>query len=445
MRIRTAGRYALNVAAAAAILAGCNGSPGSQSAFAPTGPSAAAPSQPSHLTGVGKVVHVPVLVNGKLERRDKKLTPHTLAVINYWLGRKSTPNAVRGGSVHPAGFIKPGFKVGALAYVTDPGPFPVSTGNVYVYSWYNPGYPRGTMLGQLNNSFCQGNVCFTLYAPFGACSDKHQHVWITDAASSAIWEYQRNQILPINVLPDPNNIPVSCSVAPNGDLAVGNASTTTGGSGSVYVYPGATTPWVPYYNIGTPAMETMTYVGYDNKGNLFADGCASPTAGACTPATVQVVECSACSPGIFSGPLGLIGSPLVDIQFPGQLQWVGSLLTVSDWTMLAAFSDAACIAQPAGGCGMTFATTEKPPGNLTQFFTMPYDSNETLRGIWTDGNRTIAPNLAGNGAFAGSCKTPNAPSVTCTNVYIYGVGHTPNGEWDDPWYQIEPFSATTSE
>jgi hypothetical protein len=148
MRIRTAGCYAVSVAAAIATLAGCSGSPGSQSAFAPTGPSAAAPSQPSHLTGVGKVVHVPVLVNGKLERRDLKLTPHTIAVLNYLLGRKSTPNAVRPG--HHAGFIKPGFKVGALAYVTDPGPFPTSTGNVYVYSWYNPGkFRRGHFLGDL--------------------------------------------------------------------------------------------------------------------------------------------------------------------------------------------------------------------------------------------------------------------------------------------------------
>jgi hypothetical protein len=431
MRIRTAGCYALSVAAAA-ILAGCSGSPGSQSAFAPSGPSAAAPSQPSHLTGVGKVVHVPILVNGKLEKRDIKLTPHTIAVLNYLLARKSTPNSVRAGSSHPAGFIKPGFKVGALAYVTDPGPFPTSTGNVYVYSWYNPGkFRRGHFLGDLANSFCQGGVCFTLYAPLGACSDRHQHIWITDAGGEDIWEYHRNQILPINILPDPHNIPAGCSVAPNGDLAVANLSTTTGGSGSVYVYPGGKTPWVPYYKIGLPPMNTLTFVGYDNKGNLFADGSSNPTPGVCTAGTVQIVECAACSPGVFGPPLMLVG-PIANIQFPGQIQWVRKYLTVSDWTALSSY-------------GMTFVTKESPPGSLTTIASVTYDENEAIRGIWTDGKRTIVPSLSGNGGFSGTCATPDAPSVTCTNVYVYPLGGNKNAEWDAPPGQIEPFAATVSE
>jgi hypothetical protein len=423
MRIRTAGCYAVSVAAAVAILAGCNGSPGSQSAFAPSGSSASAPSR---LTSVGRVVHVPVLVNGKLARRDIRATPHTLAVLNYLLGRKSTPNSVRPG--HHAGFIKPGLKVGALAYVTDPGPFPVSTGNVYVYSWYNPPTPRGTLVGQLSNSFCQGGVCFTLYAPLGACSDKHQHIWITDAASSAIWEYQNKQVFPINVLPDPNNIPAGCSVAPNGDLAVANISTTTGGSGSVYVYPGATTPWVPYYKIGSPPMNTVTFVGYDNKGNLFADGCGSPTGGFCTTGVVQIVECAACSPGSFSGPLALIGFTL---QFPGQLQWVGKFLDVTDW---------ASISSPA----VTYLTKVEL-GELRAVGSVRYNQNQSIRGVWTQGNRTIVPSLNGNALYPGTCSTPDAPSVTCTNVYIYPAGLNKNAEWDEPFYQIAPFAATVSE
>jgi hypothetical protein len=128
------------------------------------------------------------------------------------------------------------------------------------------------------------------------------------------------------------------------------------------------------------------------------------------------------------GPLALIGFTL---QFPGQLQWVGKFLDVTDW---------ASISSPA----VTYVTKVEL-GELRAVGSVRYNQNQSIRGVWTQGNRTIVPSLNGNALYPGTCSTPDAPSVTCTNVYIYPAGLNKNAEWDEPFYQIAPFAATVSE
>jgi hypothetical protein len=69
-------------------------------------------------------------------------------------------------------------------------------------------------------------------------------------------------------LSDAGQFPYSCSVnKKNGDLAVGNIESTTGGAGSVTVYPGASGA-----GINSPAIKFfVNFIGYDG-GKLFVDG-----------------------------------------------------------------------------------------------------------------------------------------------------------------------------
>jgi hypothetical protein len=416
VRISSSTAYALGVSAAVAILAGCTSS-GSQSALSPSAPIEQKPQQTHQSISPTKTVLSALAMqklNALLSPRDSK--------INVLTEQRRT---------HGGSFIKPAAKAGSLLYVSD-----ADNGYVYIYSWFVPGFTRGTFMGQLAGPLSE---------PVGLCVDKKANVYVADAFGQGVWEFAHNDVIPINFLPDPGNVPISCSVDKiTGNVAVANAETTGAGSGSVYVYPGGSPDWVPYYNIGSPPLNQMLFDGYDNAGNLFADGCTALPLTACTAATVQVVELPK-GADEFNPPEVLQGVPLTQLQFPGQIQWDGQgNLDVGDsGPSLPGNSPAACIGEPTNGCAALYAT-KIGSGILKQHFVTNFIRSEQTAGTWTVGSRVVVPNLFGNLSHSGSCLTPIAPSVTCTLIYYYGLGVSPINEIDAPYYQREPYAATVS-
>jgi hypothetical protein len=397
MRISRSTVYALGVSAAVAILAGCS-SGGSQSALAPPG---TVQQSAQHLSA---------------------RSAHGLVMNGALLPRLQDAMKVRGRKhAHGDSFIKHMTKTGQLAYVSDPGQiFAGYPGYVYIYAWNIPGFTRGTFMGQLAGP---------LVEPTGVCVDKNQNVYVADFATSLIWKYAWNDVIPIGVLPDPGNNPLSCSVdKTTGNVAVTNLSTTNNGSGSVYVYPGGSADWVPYYNIGAPSnvLNQMWFAGYDTNGNLFADGCTAQPPSGCTPgAGIEVVELPESAEKFVT--LHLHGRGLAQIQIPGQIQWDGKgHLDVG------------------GGQALVYWATEIP-GGLKQFGATNFAASVETRQWFVFGNNFVVPNLLGNGFGPGSCATPTAPSVTCTQIYPNRLGSvSPRLEIDQPDYQLEPFGAVVS-
>jgi len=115
----------------------------------------------------------------------------------------------------------------------------------------------------------------------------------------------------LKTLTDSEGAPSSCAMNSRGDLAVGILYGSYGGD--VIIYKNATGTPVVY---GTPLVREY-FDGYDNKGNLFADGFTSAYYFALTEL-----------------PKG--GSKFVTIatsntvEFPGSVQWDGTYLTVFD-------------------------------------------------------------------------------------------------------------------
>lgn len=192
--------------------------------------------------------------------------------------------------------LTPAAKNPNLIYVSD-----AEAATVYVYSW--PGRLLGTLTG-----FMQ---------PAGLCSDAIGDVYVVDYRASDIVEYAHNGGVPIKTLKDPGQHPVGCAVDPmTGNLAVTNYETISYGPGSISVYTKAKGRPKIYSDI---SVFEMFFCGYDNRGNLFADGYAMSSAfifvelrkGGSTLSTIKV------NPGIFS---------------PGAVQWDGTHLTVADTT-----------------------------------------------------------------------------------------------------------------
>jgi DNA-binding beta-propeller fold protein YncE len=181
-----------------------------------------------------------------------------------------------------------------LVYVSD-----AEARTVSVFSW--PGKLLGTLTG-----FMQ---------PVGLCSDANGNVYVVDSLASDIVEYAHNGAVPIKTLKDPRQRPLGCAVDPmTGNLAVTNSKTISSGPGSISLYAKAKGRPKIYSDV---SVTEMLFCGYDNRGNLFADGYAKSSAfifvelrkGGTTLSTIKV------NPGIFA---------------PGSVQWDGRYLTVTD-------------------------------------------------------------------------------------------------------------------
>jgi hypothetical protein len=120
---------------------------------------------------------------------------------------------------------------------------------------------------------------------------------------------------PLRTLTIPGSFPTSCAMDSSGDLAVGIYDGSSGaGGGDVVIFKNANPPGTPY----ATALDEEFFDGYDNQGNLFADGFTGDRSGF---ALVELPKGSSKFIKITTSNA---------IQFPGSVQWDGTYLTVFD-------------------------------------------------------------------------------------------------------------------
>ncbi|MGC2633504.1 MAG: hypothetical protein WA215_04735 [Candidatus Cybelea sp.] len=120
---------------------------------------------------------------------------------------------------------------------------------------------------------------------------------------------------PIKTLSVPNSFPTSCAMNTSGDLAVGIYDGTASVSGGdVVIFKNASGPGTVY----TTPLDEEFFDGYDNQGNLFADGFTGYRSGF---ALVELPKGSSKFETIKTSNT---------VQFPGSVQWDGTHLTVFD-------------------------------------------------------------------------------------------------------------------
>jgi hypothetical protein len=182
----------------------------------------------------------------------------------------------------------------------------------YVFNYYGTyatilDYPKSTQqVGSIYGDGGQG--CTNVLYGYG------QKTFWNVGGNTAITEYKVPQT-PIKTLSVDFSFPSSCAMNTSGDLAVGilvNYSGTSGG-GDVVIFKNATgTPTV----YGTPLAREY-FDGYDDKGNLFADGFTNSY----QFALVELPQGSSKFVTITTSN---------SVQFPGSVQWDGTYLTVFD-------------------------------------------------------------------------------------------------------------------
>jgi|HubBroStandDraft_2_1064218.scaffolds.fasta_scaffold01757_1 hypothetical protein len=120
---------------------------------------------------------------------------------------------------------------------------------------------------------------------------------------------------PIKTLSVPNSFPTSCAMDTSGDLAVGVYDGTASVSGGdVVIFKNASGSGTVY----TTPLDEEFFDGYDNQGNLFADGFTGYRSGF---ALVELPKGSSKFETIKTSNT---------VQFPGSVQWDGTHLTVFD-------------------------------------------------------------------------------------------------------------------
>jgi hypothetical protein len=183
----------------------------------------------------------------------------------------------------------------AQLYVSDSG-----TNEVETFAWPKPKNATGTLSG--------------FSEPQGECADRSGDVFITNTGDSNILEYNNREVT--NTLSDKGQYPAGCSFnAVNGDLAVSNIISTTGGAGSVAVFKKATgKPTI----IETPAITRVNSIAYDGSGDLFLTGQAS--AGGSILAEMLAG----------SSKIKIICNDSFGGIFPGGLAWDGKYLVVGN-------------------------------------------------------------------------------------------------------------------
>ncbi|MBV8531031.1 MAG: hypothetical protein JO104_06910, partial [Candidatus Eremiobacteraeota bacterium] len=200
------------------------------------------------------------------------------------------PIAVQRGAGFGSWF-SPAAKSDDLLYVSDQ-----LFNNVYVFS-YPALEPLETLTG--------------FNFPEGLCSDTRGNVFITDLLAQRIIEYAHGGSKPIATLSG-SGYPQGCSVDPvTGNLAVADYG-SSGSPGNVAVFHRARGRPVLHID---PNMISFGNCGYDDSGNLFADGQKYGNA-----------------PGLVE--LALHGSKLKDVELrksfdgEGSVQWDGRHLAI---------------------------------------------------------------------------------------------------------------------
>jgi hypothetical protein len=118
---------------------------------------------------------------------------------------------------------------------------------------------------------------------------------------------------PIKTLSIPGSFPTSCAMDANGDLAVGIYDGTASAiGGDIVIFKSASGSGTAY----TTPLDEEFFDGYDNQGNLFADGFGD--------GGFELIELPRGSST--SEKITTSNSP----EFPGSVQWDGTYLTVFD-------------------------------------------------------------------------------------------------------------------
>ncbi len=171
-------------------------------------------------------------------------------------------------------------------------------------------YPKSTKeIGKITNVGGQG--CTHVLYGYGK-----KTFWIV-AAYNQITEYAVPK-RPIKTLSDSVGMPSSCAMNGSGDLAVGILGGS--GAGDVVIYKNASGPGTV---VTTPLLREY-FDGYDDNGNLFADGFTNIT-------DFGLVELPK-----GSGKFQKITTSN-KVEFPGSVQWDGTYLTVLDQNVNAIY------------------------------------------------------------------------------------------------------------
>lgn len=164
-------------------------------------------------------------------------------------------------------------------------------------------YPGGRLVGHLG------------VAGAGLCSDVHGNIFVPTATSSGqavVYEYAHGGTTPIATLNVPGLLAEGCSVDPaTGNLAVTYLCKNCD-YGPVAIFQNAQGSPTSYEQAGV----FLSYCGYDNKGNLFADGSGGS----------QVALLELRKAGTSLKPITLNQH----ISVAGQVQWDGTYLAIED-------------------------------------------------------------------------------------------------------------------
>lgn len=145
-------------------------------------------------------------------------------------------------------WIKPGAASQKLLYISDHG-----TEAVEIYT-----YPGLTYAGELTG----------FQQPSGVCSDQAGNVWVTDWNGGTVSEFAHGGTRPINVLSG-FNYPYDCAIdRKSGDLAVSMSQDPT----QLAIFHNAAGKPTYYRD---DSFQSMSWLTYDNAGNVYVDGLAS--------------------------------------------------------------------------------------------------------------------------------------------------------------------------
>ena len=181
----------------------------------------------------------------------------------------------------------------------------------YVFNYYETyasifDYPKSVQeIGQISGDGGQG--CTNVLYGYG------KKTFWNVGGQNQITEYKVPQT-PIKTLSAPYSFPTSCAMDASGDLAVGILYASGAGGGDVVIFKNASGSGTAY----TTPLDEEFFDGYDNQGNLFADGFTGNRSGF---ALVELPKGSTKFETIKTSNT---------VQFPGSVQWDGTYLTVFD-------------------------------------------------------------------------------------------------------------------
>ena len=106
-----------------------------------------------------------------------------------------------------------------------------------------------------------------LSSPQGLFVDSNRNVWVANTNANDVLEFPRRTTSPSVTLNDPGEFPVDVTVCPNGTVFVSNRSATSGGTGSIAVYPSGDTS--PTASLSYPGQGYNFFVTCDRSGNVL--------------------------------------------------------------------------------------------------------------------------------------------------------------------------------